>query len=130
MLSNGEVFCSKNLSFEKISSLPPDLSKCIIVSDSIDDKIDYNCADFILQSKMFSSALINIKSRSHELYLEFLEIADVKTKFIFSSLMSSKKIMNFLFGWIFGKKIYELDNPFYQLYCLLKQENLICLGRK
>jgi len=97
LLSNGEVYCSKNLSFEKISSLPPDLSKCIIVSDSIDDKTDYNCVDFILQSKMFSSALINIKSRSHELYLEFLEIADVKTRFIFSSLMSSKKIMNFLF---------------------------------
>jgi single-stranded-DNA-specific exonuclease len=97
LLSNGEVYCSKNLSFEKISSLPPDLSKCIIVSDSIDDKTDCNCADFILQSKMFSSALINIKSRSHELYLEFLEIADVKTRFIFSSLMSSKKIMNFLF---------------------------------
>jgi SAM-dependent methyltransferase len=42
----------------------------------------------------------------------------------------SYRIMNFLFGWIFGKKIYELNNPFYQLYCLLKQENLICLGRK
>ncbi|HOF32480.1 MAG TPA: DHHA1 domain-containing protein [Spirochaetota bacterium] len=96
-ISNGESYCSKNLSFEKIGKLPSDLSKYIIVSESIEEKTVYDCADYILMSKMFSSALINVKSRSQELYLEFLEITDVKTKFIFSSLMSSKKIMNFLF---------------------------------
>ncbi len=97
LICSGEIYRSINLSFEKIISLPSDLSKAIIVSDSIEDKIDYDCADYILLPKIFSSALINIKNRSPELYLEFLEIQDVTTRFIFSSLMSSKKIMNFLF---------------------------------
>lgn len=40
------------------------------------------------------------------------------------------RVIHFFFGWIFGKKLYELDNPFYRLYCLIKQENLLCIGKK
>ncbi len=97
IISSGEKYLCKNLSFEKISKLPPDLSKSVIVSDSIDERNEYDCADYIVLSKMFSSALLNVKNRSQELYREYLEISDMKTRLIFSSLLSSKKIMNFLF---------------------------------
>lgn len=40
------------------------------------------------------------------------------------------RVMHFFFGWILKKKLYELNNSFYRLYCLVKQENLLCIGKK
>lgn len=40
------------------------------------------------------------------------------------------RVMQLFFGWFFGKKLHQLENPFYRLYCLMKQENLLCIGKK
>lgn len=38
-------------------------------------------------------------------------------------------LWHFLFGWIFKKPLYSLQNPFYQLYCLVKQANIFLIAK-
>jgi SAM-dependent methyltransferase len=40
------------------------------------------------------------------------------------------RIFHAAFSWIFGKPIYDLDNPFYQAFCFAKQRNLMFIARK
>lgn len=35
------------------------------------------------------------------------------------------KLFSFIFGWIYHKPLYSLDNFFYRVYCFIKEENLL-----
>lgn len=40
------------------------------------------------------------------------------------------RVFQVLFGWIFRSQLYDLDNPFYKLFCFAKQRNLMFIARK
>lgn len=40
------------------------------------------------------------------------------------------RVFQALFGWVFRKRVYDLDNPFYQLFCFAKQRNLMFIAQK
>ncbi len=40
------------------------------------------------------------------------------------------RVFRAFFGWVFHKQVYDLDNPFYPLFCFAKQRNLMFIARK
>ena len=93
LIEDSKITLFRNLSPIREMEFSEDISGMIRVHSCAFEG-EYSRNDVSLPA-LFSIALSNVKTHCPEIYSEYMKISDRRTRFIFSSLMSSKKIASF-----------------------------------